>query len=128
VRLTVIVLAATTTALAFDVSSPGLAAAFVSSAPPVSQGTERSAVGTLDNVDAGATEIVVATASGKLTFQVQKGATIRQGSRTIKPTELAAHKGERVKIRYRENAGQRRTDWIMVAAPTPPKKSAEPSV
>jgi hypothetical protein len=127
VRLTVILLAATTAASAFDALPQRPAAPVVASPTAPSQATERSAVGTLDHVDANATEIVVATASGKLTFQVQKGATIRQGSRTIKPAELAAHKGERVKIRYRENAGQRRTDWIMVAAPTPPRKSATPA-
>lgn len=85
--------------------------------PDASQAAERSAVGTLDQVDAAATQIVVKTSTGKVTFQVQNGATIRQGSKTLKPAELASHKGERVKVRYRETAGQRRTAWIMLAVP-----------
>jgi len=88
-----------------------------SSVALMAQPAERSAVGTLDRVDTAAMEVTVGTASGKLTFQIESGATIRQGSRTLKPADLAAHKGERVKVRYREGGGQRRTDWIMLAAP-----------
>jgi hypothetical protein len=89
------------------------------------QSSERSAVGTLDSVDATASEIAVGTAAGTMTFVVQRNATIRQGSKTLKPAELASHKGERVKVRYREAAGQRRTDWIMLAVPA--KRQAAPS-
>ena len=85
----------------------------VSEQPP-----ERSLVGTLDQVDDQAAEFVVKTASGKQKFVLQDGATIRQGSKTIKASELAAHKGERVKVRYREAAGVRRAEWIVVASPS----------
>jgi hypothetical protein len=87
------------------------------------QPPERSVVGTLDRVDAAATELVVNTTSGRQTFRLQTGATIRQGSKTVKPSELAAHKGERVKVRYRESGGVRRAEWIVLAtpAPRPPK-------
>ena len=61
---------------------------------------------------------MVKTASGKQRFVLQDGATIRQGSKTIKASELAAHKGERVKVRYRESAGVRRAEWIVVASPS----------
>lgn len=74
-------------------------------------------VGTLDQIDDQATEIVVKTASGKQRFLLQSDATIRQGSKTIKASELAAHKGERVKVRYRESAGERRAEWVVVASP-----------
>ena len=57
---------------------------------------------------------------------LQSGATIRQGSKTIKAADLAAHKGERVKVRYRESAGERRAEWIVVASPPSHKvKSAQ---
>lgn len=74
-------------------------------------------------MDATSQQITVATTSGKLVFRVPSGATIRQGSKTLKPSELPAHKGERVKVRYRENGGERRADWIVLAAPArrPPK-------
>jgi hypothetical protein len=83
---------------------------------------ERAATGNLDKVDVPAMQIVVATTSGKLTFHVQEDATIRQGTKTLTPAELARHKGERVKVRYREAAGEKRTYLITLAAP-PPKKA-----
>lgn len=81
------------------------------------QPSDRSAIGTLDQVDARTQQITVATDSGKLVFHLVAGATIRQGSKTVKTSELAAHKGERVKVRYREAGGDRRADWIVLAAP-----------
>ena len=91
---------------------------------PDQQPPERSLVGTLDQVDDRAGEFVVKTATGKQRFVLQSGATIRQGSKTIKASELGAHKGERVKVRYREAAGQRRAEWIVVASP--PSHKVEP--
>ena len=88
---------------------------------PSPQPPERAATGSLDKVDVPAMEIVVATTSGKLTLHVQKDATIRQGSRTLTPAELARHKGERVKVRYRETAGEKHTYLITLAAPATKK-------
>jgi hypothetical protein len=81
-------------------------------------------VGTLEQVDDQASEFIVKTANGKQRFLLQNGATIRQGSKTIKASELAAHKGERVKVRYREAAGERRAEWIVVASPSHKVKTA----
>jgi hypothetical protein len=81
------------------------------------QPPERSMVGTLEQVDDQATEFVVKTTNGQQRFVLLNGATIRQGSKTIKATELASHKGERVKVRYRELSGERRAEWIVVASP-----------
>ncbi len=86
------------------------------------QPPERAVVGTLESVSAGAAQIVVSTANGKQTFTVESGATVRQGSRTIKAAELQSHKGERVKVRYRESGGVKRAAWIVLAAPPRPKK------
>ena len=83
---------------------------------------ERSVVGTLDQVDA-PVAIVVKTPAGKQKFALEKGATIRQGSKIIKVSELAAHKGERVKVRYRDVRGVHRAGWVVVAAPAAPHKS-----
>jgi hypothetical protein len=88
----------------------------VSPQPP-----EHAATGNLDKVDVPAMQIVVTTTSGKLTFHVQKDATIRQGTRTLTPAELARHKGERVKVRYRETAGEKHTFLITLAAPATKK-------
>jgi hypothetical protein len=103
-----------------DVAASGLAPWRAVSAAPA---PEQSAIGTLEQIDVPKMEIVVATASGKLTFRVQSGATIRQGSRKMSPAALAGHKGERVKVRYREVGGVRRAEWIVLApGPARPAK------
>ncbi|MEN3340451.1 MAG: hypothetical protein V7647_4127 [Acidobacteriota bacterium] len=86
------------------------------------QPPERSIVGTLDSVDAKTMQIVVSTATGKQTLHLQTGATIRQGAKTVKASELSSHKGERVKVRYRETAGVQQAEWIVVASPAAPRK------
>jgi methionine-rich copper-binding protein CopC len=121
VRLTFILLAIATTSMlvATAVAHPLAAArslaeddALVEQQPP-----ERSLVGTLDQVDADATVFVVKTTNGKQRFVLQSGATIRQGSKTIKAADLASHKGEKVKVRYREASGEHRAEWVVVASP-----------
>jgi len=119
VRLTIILLAIMTTSVVFAAREDRPPAAGLPFASPDQQPPERSLVGTLDQVDAAATQIVVKTPTGKQSFVLQSGATIRQGSKTIKASELGAHKGERVKVRYREAAGVRRAEWIVVASPPP---------
>lgn len=109
---------------------PPMALDVTASAPAASsegaQSADQSVVGTLEQIDAAAMQIVVATASGRLTFRVQNGATIRQGSKKLTPAALASHKGERVKVRYRESAGVRRAEWIVLApGPARPQKSSQ---
>ena len=79
-------------------------------------------VGTLDNVDIKTMQIVVTSPAGKQTLHLQTGVTIRQGAKTVKTSELSAHKGERVKVRYRETAGVQQAEWIVLASPTAPHK------
>jgi hypothetical protein len=107
-----------------QVVSPGRFAPATAAQPP-----ERSVVGTLDNVDTKAMQIVVGSATGKQTLHLQTGVTIRQGAKTVKVSELPAHKGERVKVRYREADGVRQAEWIVLAsvtAPQKPKRSDKP--
>jgi hypothetical protein len=93
----------------------------------LSQPPERSIVGTLEGVDPKTMQIVVSSTAGKQTLHLQTGATIRQGSKTIKASELPAHKGERVKVRYRESGGVQQAEWIVLASPPAkrPKHSEE---
>ncbi len=81
------------------------------------QPPEHSVIGTLDDVNVAAMQIVVGASSGRRTLHLQPGVIIRQGSRTIKVSELPAHKGERVKVRYRERGGVQRAAWIVLASP-----------
>jgi hypothetical protein len=121
-------LMATSVGVAMRNTRPATAAVTAATAPVRAlapaveqQPPEKAVVGTLESVTAGATQIVVSTATGKQTFNVDSGAMVRQGSRTIKAAELQSHKGERVKVRYRESGGVKRAAWIVLAAP-PPKK------
>lgn len=127
-RLTIFLLAITTTSMLVAIRAEHPLAAppamVEHDASPVSQPPERSTVGTLDQVDADATEFVVKTPNGTQRFVLQNGATIRQGSKTIKASELASHKGEKVKVRYREASGERRAEWIVVASPSGKAKTA----
>ncbi len=127
-RLTILLFTITTSMLvATHVVRPASVAAYAvaePAAPSVEQPPEHSLVGTLDQVAPEATEFVVKTDKGKQTFVLQSGATIRQGSKTIKASELAAHKGERVKVRYREAEGVRRAEWIVVASPSHKAKAS----
>ena len=121
-RLTILLLTITSSTLvAIHIGRPASVAAYAgaeaAAAAPSEQPPERSLVGTLDQVDPELTAFVVKTDKGKQSFVLQSGATIRQGSKTIKASDLAAHKGERVKVRYREAEGVRRAEWIVVASP-----------
>ena len=124
VRLTIILLTVTTVLAAMGgaCSASGALPLADRAAPAVEQPPERSVVGTLDQVDAAATAIIVKTSAGQQTFALQNGATIRQGSKTIKASELGAHKGERVKVRYRDVGGVHRAEWIVVATRVPSRK------
>ena len=94
---------------------PAVPTGFAPSA--VTQPPERSIVGTLEAVDPKTMQIVVSSPAGKQTLHLQTGATIRQGSKTVKASELPAHKGERVKVRYRESGGVHQAEWIVLASP-----------
>lgn len=123
-------LMATSVAVAVRAVHPDDMAVVPPPAPVVGQAQqqppEKSVVGTLESVSANAAQIVVSTTSGKQTFTVDNGATVRQGSRTIKTADLQSHKGERVKVRYRESGGVKRAAWIVVAAPPATAKKGKP--
>jgi hypothetical protein len=122
-------LAATSVVVAMRTSHPETTAVPVRVPAPVvdvPQPPEKAVVGTLESVSAGAAQIVVSTSTGKQTFAVESGAMVRQGSRTIKAAELPSHKGERVKVRYRESGGVKRAAWIVFAAAPPAKKGKQP--
>ena len=116
-------LMATSVAVAMRTTNrPSPAAPAVAVAPAIEpQPPEKAIVGTLESVSANASQIVVNTSSGRQSFTVESGAMVRQGSRTIKAAELQSHRGERVKVRYRESGAVKRAEWIVLAAP-PGKK------
>lgn len=128
VRLRIILLTAAMAPVALAIGASGqtrpmLPGGFAPAA--VTQPPERSVVGTLDGVDPKMMEIVVSSPAGKQTLHLQPSVTIRQGSKTVKTSELFAHKGERVKVRYRVSGGVQQAEWIVLASPSPrrPKRA-----
>jgi hypothetical protein len=118
VRFIMILLAAAIVPMALAVGAPGQTPPPARFAPAaIAQPPERAVVGTLDSVDIKAMQIVVTSETGKQTLHVRTGVTIRQGSKTVKMSELPAHKGERVKVRYRESGGVQQAEWIVLASP-----------
>lgn len=118
-RFTIWLVAAAVVPLALAAQAPGARPQPAPAAPrlPVAQPPERSIVGTLDAVDLKAMQIVVAAGSGRKALHVPASVSIRQGSRTVKVAELPAHKGERVKVRYRDSGGVQQAEWIVLASP-----------
>jgi hypothetical protein len=130
VRFKLILLAAAIAPFALALRAPGQtppALARALAPAPVTQPPERSVIGTLDAFDPKTMQIVVGSATGKQTLHLQTGVTIRQGSKIVKPSELAAHKGERVKVRYRESGGVQQAEWIVLASPPAKRPKAPPA-
>ncbi len=119
-RLTMWWLGAALIPLALAAQAPGQARPSVPPPPQPAvaqtQPPEHSVIGTLDDVNVAAMQIVVGSSAGRRTLHLQTGVTIRQGSRTIKVSDLPLHKGERVKVRYRESGGVQRAAWIVLAS------------
>lgn len=117
-RVTMLWLGVALIPLALAAQATGQARSPVPTPPAAAptQPPERSVIGTLDEVNVAAMQIVVGSSAGRRTLHLQAGVTIRQGSRTIKVSELPQHKGERVKVRYRESGGVQRAAWIVLAS------------
>ena len=115
-RLTILLLTIAP-ALAPPAQHGAAASALAAVVTPARNPPERAVVGILDTV--GTASIVVRTGSTSQTFVLDKGVTIRQGARVIKVSDLPAHKGERVKVRYHDDKGVHRAQWVVVASPAP---------
>ena len=73
--------------------APALVKPLVASSSVPQQPSDRSAVGTLDQVDVATQQITVATSTGKLVFHVVQGATIRQDRRRSSPRNSPRTRG-----------------------------------
>jgi hypothetical protein len=77
-------------------------------------GGDRAIVGTLQRVE-GET-LTVLTSRGTEKVMLPPSATVRAGSHTLSVAELASRIGTRIKVRYKESAGQKEAQSITVAA------------
>jgi hypothetical protein len=76
----------------------------------------QSVVGTLAKYEAASRTLSVATASGIQRFVLAATTPVRLGSRVLKPQDLTAHKGAKVKVRFSEAGGKRKVESVMVSA------------
>jgi hypothetical protein len=77
-----------------------------------------SAVGTLVGYD-GATKLLTIRVEQKpQSFKVPDTASLRYGSQIIKASQLASHRGDRVKVRYTESSSGRIAQSVMLSPVT----------
>ena len=73
-----------------------------------------SVVGTLDKYDSGANTIVVNTGKGTETLSLSSTSAVRMGAKTMSASDLSAHTGDRVKVRYSESNGQMTVQSVQI--------------
>ena len=82
-----------------------------------------SLIGTLDKVD-GQT-LTVKTAKGMETVMLAPTARIHRATKTLTAVDLASHTGDRVKVRYMENGGQKQAQSVTLSSASVVKKTAK---
>jgi hypothetical protein len=85
-----------------------------------------SIVGTLDKYDAGANTIVVNTGKGTETLSLSSTSSVRMGAKTMSASDLSAHSGNRVKVRYSDANGQRTVESVQIEGAPAAKQAATP--
>ena len=73
-----------------------------------------SVTGTLEKYDAGGNTIVVNTGKGSETLSLSTNSSIRMGAAQMSPSDLTAHSGQKVKVRYSEANGQRTVQTLQI--------------
>lgn len=76
----------------------------------------KSAIGTLQKVD-GQT-LTVQTQKGTETMMLAPSARIRSHAKAVSTADLSAHVGDRVKVRYTENNGQKQASTVTLSSAT----------
>ena len=96
-----------------------------SSAP---KAKSHSAVGTLDKYDSGSNTIVVNTGKGTETLTLTSTTSLRMGATTMTASDLTAHTGQRVKVRYTDTNGQLSAQSVQIEpAASKPQAKAQTS-
>ena len=97
------------------------AGAALAQAPAKSTGTKssaaaasRSVTGTLEKYDATGNTIVVNTGKGTETLTLGSSSSIRMGAARMSASDLTAHSGQKVKVRYSDANGQRTVETLQI--------------
>lgn len=98
-----------------SVALPGVQLGVVRNATAV-RPAEAALVGTIERFEESARRLTLETSGGRVTFVLAGDAMIRQGSRTLLPRDLAAHRGRSAKVRYTLSQGRRLAHWVMVSS------------
>jgi hypothetical protein len=105
--------------IALALAAPGF------SAPAKTKATKsHTVVGTLEKVDG--QNITVHTAKGSETVMLMTSSRINRGAEKIQPANLSTYAGQRVKLRYVENNGQKQAETVSLAS-APKAATAKPA-
>jgi hypothetical protein len=74
----------------------------------------RSVTGTLERYDATGNTIVVNTGKSTETLSLGSDSSIRMGAARMSPSDLTAHAGQKVKVRYTQANGQRMVQTLQI--------------
>ena len=82
-----------------------------------------SVVGTLEKYDASANTIVVNTGKATDTVTLTSDSAIRMGASKMTASDLTAHAGQRVKVRYMESNGQKTAQSVQIQGSAPKQQA-----
>jgi hypothetical protein len=85
---------------------------------------EAALVGTIERFEEAARRLVLQTTDAHIAFFLAPDAVVRLGSRTLPVSDLSAHKGRRVKVRYTQANGRRTAHWVVISS-EPPRAATE---
>jgi hypothetical protein len=86
-----------------------------------------SVTGTLEKYDASGNSVVVNTGSGSQTLTLAAQSSIRMGATRLAPADLTAHTGQKVKVRYSDENGQRTVQTLQIEGSGAPTARAQTS-
>ena len=100
-------------------AAPALAQGAKSTAAKAPAATTHSVAGKLEKYDPTANSIVINTGKATETLTLGSASSIRMGATKLTPTDLTAHAGAQVKVRYSEANGQRMVQTIQIEGGAP---------
>lgn len=81
-----------------------------------SSAAEHSVTGTLEKFDANSKTLTVHTQKGSETLMLDNDAKIQQGTKALTASDLSAHTGSHVRVRYVDNNGQKMAKEIRLTS------------
>ena len=105
-----------TAVVALAVGGTTLAAQATKAPAAASKAAKAAATsGKITRFDAATNTLTITTTKGDETFTLASNSTLRQGSKTIAPSDLTSLMGQNAKVRYSEAGGRKTAESVMVS-------------